>query len=168
MSETSTRKIWEMLKEQYLTKSVESKLHLKSRLYRFQLKGGTSLSYHIITYAKFLAELANVDEKIKDEDTTLVLLSSLPDEYETFVMTLINGKTSHSYSDVKPALVNLELRRTGKESFSSTSAEALTARWMSSNKKNGGNCHALLSRLRVFGYVTTVRHAFFAEKHDNA
>ena len=35
MDETSARKIWEMLAEKYLTKSVENILHLKRRLYHF-------------------------------------------------------------------------------------------------------------------------------------
>ena len=91
MDETSARKIWEMLAEKYLTKSVENMLHLKRRLYRFQLKRGTSISNHMIAYTKLLADLANVDERIEYEDKALILLSSLPDEeYEMLVMTLIN------------------------------------------------------------------------------
>ena len=134
MDETSARKIWEMLAEKYLTKSVENRLHLKRRLYRFQLKRGTSKSSHMVEYTKLLADLASVDEQIGDEDKALILLSSLPDEeYETFVMTLINGKSSLSYSEVKSALVNLELRRKDKEASSSTSAEVLTVR----GKKSG-------------------------------
>ena len=51
-------------------------------------------------YTKFLTDLANVDEMIKDEDKALILLNSLPDEeHETFVLTLINGKQSLSYND---------------------------------------------------------------------
>jgi len=32
---TSTLKIWEILEKKYLTKSIESRLHLKRKLYRF-------------------------------------------------------------------------------------------------------------------------------------
>ena len=53
---------------------------------------------------------------IDDEDKILILLSSLPDEgYETFVLTLINGRTFLSYSEVTTALVNLELRMKDNE-----------------------------------------------------
>ena len=41
-------------------------------------------------YTKFLADLANVDVVIEDEDKALILLSF--ENYETFVLTLINGK----------------------------------------------------------------------------
>jgi len=83
---------------------------------------------------KLLADLANVDVLIDDEDKALILLSSLPDEgYETFVLTLINGRTSLSYVVVTTALVNLELRRKDKEPFNGISAEVLTVRERSPN-----------------------------------
>jgi len=57
----------------------------------------------------------------------VILLSSLPDDgYETFVLTLINEKSSLSYVEVTIALVNSDLRRNDKESFNGTSAEVLT------------------------------------------
>ena len=67
---------------------------------------------------------------MEDEDKTLILLSSLPDEgYETFVLILINKRTSFNYSEMTTALVKLELRRKDKEcSTSDSSTEVLTAR----------------------------------------
>jgi len=95
-----------------LTKSVENRLHLKRRLYHFQLKRGTFISDHINIYTKFLADLTNLNVVIVDEDKALILLSSLPDEgYETFVLTLINERISLSYSEMTTALVNIELRK---------------------------------------------------------
>jgi len=55
---------------------------------------------------KLLAGLANMYVVIKDEDKASILLSSLPDEgYKTFVLIVINERTSLSYVI---ALVNLE------------------------------------------------------------
>ena len=77
-------------------------------------------------YTKLLTVLTNMDEMIKEKDKTLILLSPLPDdEYETFVLTLINGKSSLNYDDVSAALMNHELRRKDKKSSNSTSAEIL-------------------------------------------
>jgi len=72
---------------------------------------------------------------IEDEDKALILLSSLSDrEYETFVLTFINGRTSLSYSEVITTPVNLELRRKDKKfSTSDTLAEILTTRESSPN-----------------------------------
>ena len=62
------------------------------------------------------------------------------EEYKTFVLTLINGKQTLNYNDVSAALVNYEVRRKDKQSSSkSDSAEVLTIRGRSSNKKGKGD-----------------------------
>ena len=101
MTETSAKKIWEILEEKYLIKSIENRLHLKRKLYRFQLKKNISIGEHINNYTKLLANLANVDVVIQEAHKVLILLSFLPDEdYETFVLTLINDKQSLDYNEV--------------------------------------------------------------------
>ena len=53
-----------------------------------------------------------MDKKIHEEDKVVVLLNSLPDEeYETFTLTLINGRQTLNYSEVLAALVNYEVKR---------------------------------------------------------
>jgi len=90
-------------------------------------------------YTKLLTDLTNVDEVIKDEDEALILLSSLLDEeYETFVLTLINSKSSLSYNDVLNALMNHEMRRNDKVSSSnSTTTKLLTTREIGFNHRKG-------------------------------
>ena len=88
MNKTFTRKIWENLESKYPTKSIENWLHLKRRLYCFQLKKEISISNLMNNYTRLLADLTNVVEVIKDEDKALILLRSLPgEEYETFILT---------------------------------------------------------------------------------
>jgi len=78
---------------QVLTKNIENRLHMKRRLYHFQLKKGISIGEHMNNYTKFLADLTNVNLVIEEEDKALILLSSLLDEdYKTFVLILINDK----------------------------------------------------------------------------
>ena len=124
-------------------KSIENRLHLKRRLYHLHLKRGISISYHTYIYIKFLANLVNVNVNvvIEDEEKALILLSSLPNKgYDTFVLSLINGKISFSYSEVTTALANLELRRKARgSSFSDIPAEILAAR--ESNPDQRGNQH---------------------------
>ena len=81
-----------------------------------------------------------MDVKIEKEDKALILLNSLPDEeYETFTLTLINGKQILNYSNVSVALVNYEVRRQDKlSSFGSTLAETLAVRGRGSNQKGKG------------------------------
>jgi len=75
--ETFTRKMWEILKKKYQTKNIEARLHLKRRLYRFQLKRGLSIDEHITNYTKLLTDLVMT---IRKKDKVVILLNSLPDE----------------------------------------------------------------------------------------
>ena len=86
-------------------------MHLKRRLYHFQLKRGLSIDDQMNNYMKLLADLVNMDVAIKEEDKVVILLNSLSnEEYETFVLSLINGKQIFNYSDVSSAFVNYEVR----------------------------------------------------------
>ena len=78
-----------------------------------------------------------MDVETIEEDKAVILLNSLPvDEYETFTLTLINGRKSLSYSEVSVTLVSYEVRRQGKLSSSgSTTVEALAVRGRSFNRK---------------------------------
>jgi len=98
--------------EKYLMKSIESRLQLTRRLYRFQMKKGLSIDEHMNSYTKLLTDLINVDVKIDEEDKTAILLNSHPEEeYETFTLTLINGRQTLYYSEMSAALVNYEVKR---------------------------------------------------------
>jgi len=57
------------------------------------MKKGLSIDEHMNSYTKLLTDLVNVDVKIDEEDKLVILLNSLPEEeYETFTLTLINGR----------------------------------------------------------------------------
>ena len=90
-------------------------------------------------YTKLLVNLVNVDMAIEEEDNALILLNSLSDEeYETFILMLINDKQSLNYSDVLVALVNYEVRKKDKQfSSNSTTTEVMTVRGMSFNHRKG-------------------------------
>jgi len=64
------------------------------------------------SYTKPLTDLVNVDVKIDEEDKAIILLNSLPEEeYETFTLTLTNGRKSLNYNKVSATLMNYEVRR---------------------------------------------------------
>jgi len=103
--ETSARQLWEILEKKYLTKSIELRLQLKRKLYRFQMKKGLSVDEHMNNYTKILTNLVNVDVKIDEEDKAVIFLNSLPnEEYETFTLTLINDRQTQNYNEVSAAL----------------------------------------------------------------
>ena len=116
--------------EQVLEEERRELLAFEKEILPFAVEERTSISDHINIYTKLLTNLTNLNVVIEDEDKSLILLSFFTDEgYETFVLTLINGKTSLSYSEVTNSLMNFELKRKDNECFTSdTSAKVLTAR----------------------------------------
>jgi len=71
-----------------------------------------------------------VDVASEEDDMAVILLNSLPnEEYETFILTLINGKQTLNYSDVSATLVNYKVRRKDNQSSSkSISVEVFKVR----------------------------------------
>ena len=113
-------------------------LALEDETISFPIEEEISISDHNNNYTKLLTDLANVDVIIDYEDNALIMLSSLPYEgYETFVLILINRRTSLSYSEVTTALVNLGLRRKNKVSLNSISVEVLTVKGRSTSQRRG-------------------------------
>jgi len=56
-----------------MKKSIENRLYLKKRIFRFQHKKGTSMNEHLNDFNKMIADLKEID----DEDKALLLLNSL-------------------------------------------------------------------------------------------
>ncbi|KAH9779099.1 Integrase catalytic domain-containing protein [Citrus sinensis] len=141
--------LWRTLKEKYLLKSPENRLHAMSQVYGFRMKHGVSMHDHVSRFKKLLADLKNLDEDIKNEVKAMILLHSLPEEYSHFVTTLIYGKNVNIFKDVCTTLTNLEIRNNNKNS-ERASSEALVSRdWaMEKKKKRGGKNSRSKSRSR--------------------
>ena len=87
------------------------------------------MNAHITMFNQLVADLLNLDVKFEDEDLALMLLSSLPDEFEHLETTLLHGKENVSLDAVCSALYSHELRKQDKmKTKSTTSEEALVAR----------------------------------------
>ena len=60
---------------------------------------------HITSFNQLVTDLMNMDETFKDEDLALMLLGSLPEEFEFLETTLLHGKATISLSEVCAALI---------------------------------------------------------------
>ncbi|KAM1902780.1 hypothetical protein ACFX13_040377 [Malus domestica] len=79
MNITSAKELWALLETKYMKKSAENRLHLKSKLYKFQYKEGTKMIGHLEEFNKLLVEPENLEKIIKDKDKALILMNSLPE-----------------------------------------------------------------------------------------
>jgi len=126
-TETSAHKLWKALENKFLKKSGQNKFLMKKRLFRFDCQQGTTMNEYITMFNQLVADLLNLDVKFDDEDLALMLLSSLPGEFEHFETTLLHEK--ELLDVVCSALYNHELRKQNKMKIkSTTSEEALVAR----------------------------------------
>nr|KYP39598.1 Retrovirus-related Pol polyprotein from transposon TNT 1-94 [Cajanus cajan] len=126
--ETSASKLMTELEEKFLKKSSQNKLHMKKRLFRFTYIPGATMNDHITSFNQLVADLLNLDVTFEDEDLALMLLGSLPEEFEFLETTLLHGKVAVSLNEVCGALYSYELRRKDKKDSSEKANEALVAR----------------------------------------
>ncbi|KAJ8625128.1 hypothetical protein MRB53_033658 [Persea americana] len=137
MGKTSAKELWQKLEEKYMTKSLENRIYLKKKLFRFEYRQGIFMTEHLDDFNKIIADLMNIDVKIDDDDKALLLLNSIPDSYDHFTHTLINRKTEVKYDVVSATLMNNEYRKTDKHAHRDSSSDALTVRGRSDDRTSG-------------------------------
>ena len=120
MDETSPKKIWDKLEEQFMSKTLTRKLYLKQKSYGLKMQKGSDLAEHINVFNQLIADLGKVEVKIDEEDRAIILLCSLPGSYEHLVTTLTYGKEDVKVDEIITALLGHEQRRKNnlsKDSF---------------------------------------------------
>ena len=111
MNETSPKKIWDKLEEQFMSKTLTRKLYLKQELYGLKMQEGSDLAEHINVFNQLIADLGKVDVKIDEEDRAIILLCSLPESYEHLVTTLTYGKQDIKVDEIVTSLLGHKQRR---------------------------------------------------------
>ena len=87
------------LENKFLKKSGQNRFYLKKKLFGFQYAPGTTINKHITAINQLVADLVNWEETFKVEDKALMLLASLPDEYDHLTTTLLHGKDVVSFDE---------------------------------------------------------------------
>ena len=108
MDETSPKKIWDKLEEQFMSKTLTRKLYLKQKLYGLKMQEGSDLAEHINVFNQLIDDLRKVDVKIDDEDRAIILLCLLLGSYEHLVTTLTYGKEDVKVDEIVTALLGHE------------------------------------------------------------
>ncbi|VFQ59821.1 unnamed protein product [Cuscuta campestris] len=103
LKETTPKALWDKLESIYASKSLTNRLCLKMELYSLKMEEGGNLHDHINMFNQLVCQLMNADDKIKDEEQALLLVS-LPKSYKPLVETLLVGKTTLTVDEVTTAL----------------------------------------------------------------
>jgi len=94
-----------------MNKLLASRLYLKQKLYTLKMTIGKSLKDHLDDFNKIILDLENIESTLEDEDQALLLLRSLPNEFDNLSDTHIYGRDTLSLEEVHAALFTKKLRR---------------------------------------------------------
>lgn len=128
----SASEMIERLKLMYADKSASNVYRLIKSFYRYQYEQGDSMSTHINKMERMRRELKNLGQETTDEVYMVLLLDTLPPEYEVVVE---NWETVHP--DVK-TIANLNSRILKKEEDLKVKAKATESSFFTGNPSRPG------------------------------
>ena len=117
--ETNAEDLWEKLRSLYERKTTQNKAFIARKLMNLMLKEGKSIVEHLSEFQDLVNQMVIMKLVIDDELQVLLLLSSLPDSWETLVVSLSNSAPNGvlQLAMLKDSLLNEETKRkdTGKD-----------------------------------------------------
>ncbi|GFZ00919.1 hypothetical protein Acr_14g0005540 [Actinidia rufa] len=141
--ETSAYDLWIKLEKMYQSKTSRNKALLMRRLVNLKLQRETTVAEHTSEFQSLVNQLTSVDLQFDDEMQALLLLSSLPESWETLVVSLSNstpnGKLTTSM--VMDALFNEEARRREMGSTDQSESQALVSEGSRERGRGQGRGH---------------------------
>ena len=79
---------WNNLEKHFQQKTLSKKIFYRRKLYAAKMEKGQSMTEHI-NYVKTLSEhLEAIDDRIEEKDLVILLISSLPDDYNNLITAL--------------------------------------------------------------------------------
>lgn len=81
----------------------------QEKIFTLEMTEGSLLKMHIDEFNQVCDTLATIDEALADKGKTLLLVCSLLESYKKFVDTLMYGRQTLSFDEVKSALNTREL-----------------------------------------------------------
>ena len=117
-TETSTASLWLKLQGLYERKTDGNKIFLIRRLVNLKFKDDGSVAEHMNEVSNIVNQLSAMKMVLDDELQALLLLSSLPDSWETLVVSLSSSAPDRKVfmEQVMSCLFNKETRRKSQES----------------------------------------------------
>eukprot|EP00253_Pinus_taeda_P030219 PITA_30219 len=144
--EATMKALWDKLGTLYQSKSLMNKLFLRKKLYNLRMKDGDSVIEHLNAFNIVVSQLSSIDIKISDEDKCISLLCSLPDSWDSPVITIGINVTTLQFDEIVSSLLTEEMRGKNMES---QNVDALSVRGRSQNRnKNKSSSGTSKSRGR--------------------
>ena len=137
----------------YERKTAQNKAFMIKRLVNLKYKDGNNISEHFSNFQELLNELSTMKLELDDEVQTLLLLSSLPNSWETLVVSLSNSTPNGviTVNMVKYNMFNEKARRKELGISSNTKALVTERQGRSKSKKPSSdyNCDKSKEKVKV-------------------
>ena len=117
------QEIWEKLKEVHEPTGRQHRLYLRRKFFTMKMQEGDHMQDHINKIKSLQDKLESMGGNLQDEDVLTVLLASLPESYETLVITL-ESQAEITEQQVIVRLLQEEARRKETHEGSSKEGEA--------------------------------------------
>ena len=131
---SKTFELWKTLSDTYEKKVATTKIYLIRCLYNLRMKESDLVQTHLNEYESLSSQISAQGMIIDDELRAMLLMSSLPSSWETFVTTMCNASTTTvKYSEVTTAILTEATRR---KSFAKDSVEEAYVVQGSTNRSN--------------------------------
>ena len=140
--ETLAYNLWKRLSELFESKNSLNKTFLIRKIVNLKYKDVSPMvAEHLSHFQNMVNQLTTMEIVLDDELLALLLLSSLPDSWETLVVSLSNfgpnGK--FTFGMVKDSLLNEEIRRKGNNSQNEALVMESRGRHMYKNSQKFNN-----------------------------
>jgi len=127
-----------------MSKDLNSKIHMKVKLFTLKIKEGDSMMSHLSILKEIMADLVSMEVKYDDEDLGLSLLCSLPNSYANFCDTILLSRDKLTLVEVYEALQSRKKMKgmVQSDGSSSSKGEALHVRGRSEHRSSNNNSNS--------------------------
>ena len=136
-NDTNAYEMWQKLESMYERKTSMNKASVIKRLAKLEYRDGTSVIEHLNVFQCHINQLSAMKINFEDEVQALLLLSSMPDSWNTLVVSLSNSAPDGKLTleMVKNSMLNEEARK--KEKGDASSSDAYVAETHGKNENRG-------------------------------
>lgn len=104
IKEPTAADMLKMLDKLFMAKSLPNRIYLKQRLYGYKMSESMTMEENVNDFFKLISDLENVKVTVPDEDQAIVLLMSLPKQFDQLKETLKYGKTTLALYEITGAI----------------------------------------------------------------
>ncbi|OWZ24418.1 polyprotein [Phytophthora megakarya] len=136
-SATSAMQAWNILLEFYNRTTMHNRVTMTRRLHEFKMEDGSTMARHLHKFDELIVGLQTLGEPLDDSRQLVILLSSLPAEYELIVSIVENSKDVTQIEAKEKLLMEYERQEKKEASERALKATSLTKKRQAFGSKLG-------------------------------